>query len=265
MRLADVLEPAIEYAEGGFPLNARVSQTIESMREVFTTQWPSSLDVYFPHGCVPEPGQLFRNRDLAETYRRILRESAGGGRDAEIARASACWYEGFVAETIDAACRAPAEEAGGTRPAGFLTGDDMASWQPTYEAPLTRGYAGVDVWKCGAWTQGPALLQWLALLEGTDVGSLDPEGPDFVHLVTEAGKLAMADRDAWLGDIDAPVEDLLSRDYIDRRRFADRHACKRGISTRRARRTPAGPAATAASGRCRRGGRCRRADVLRRG
>ena len=218
MRLADVLAPAIEYAEGGFPLNARVSQTIASMREVFATRWPASLEVYFPHGRLPEAGQLFRNRDLAATYRRVLRESAGGDRETEIARASACWYEGFVAEAIDAACRAPEPDAAGTRAAGFLTGDDMAAWQPTYETPLTREYAGVDVWKCGAWTQGPALLQWLGLLEGTDVASLDPDGPDFVHLVTEAGKLAMADRDAWLGDVDAPVEDLLSRGYIDRRR-----------------------------------------------
>ncbi|WP_343232602.1 gamma-glutamyltransferase family protein [Microvirga antarctica] len=218
MRLEEVLRPAIEFAGGGFSLNARVAQTMASMEDLFRSEWTSSAEIYLPHGAPPLAGHLFRNRTLAATFERILRESEGGGREVQIERAHHLWYEGFVAEAIERAAAVPVLDSTGRHHTGFLTAADMAAWKPTYEAPVSRHYAGVEVFKCGAWTQGPAFLEWLGLLEGTGVGDLDPLGADFIHLVVETGKLALADRDAWLGDDTSPVDALLSDSYLESRR-----------------------------------------------
>lgn len=103
LRLRDVLAPAIAYARSGYPLVERASATIATVEELFRKHWPTSAAVYLPHGRVPEPGTLFTNATLADTYARILREaeSAGGGRDAEIERARKAWSQGFAAEAID--------------------------------------------------------------------------------------------------------------------------------------------------------------------
>jgi gamma-glutamyltranspeptidase/glutathione hydrolase len=193
--LADVLEPAIGYAESGYPLVPGISRSIADMEQVFRDQWPASAGMYLP---VPKPGTLFRNRDLAATYRRVLTESNG-----EIEAAREAFYSGFVAEAI--------VEAG-----SLLSGDDLASWHASVEQPVTRGYEGWDVYKTGPWGQGPVFLQQLALLEGFELD--DREGPDFVHTVVECAKLAFADREAWYGDGDVPLDDLLSAGYADERR-----------------------------------------------
>ena len=128
------------------------------------------------------------------------------------ARSSApanAWYRGFVAEAIDRFCRREKVlDASGRRHGGLLTGDDMARWEAPVEAPLTFDYHGYTVAKGGPWSQGPVLLQQLALLQGFDLDDLDPLGPDFVHLVVECAKLAFADREAWYGDpdfVDVPM------------------------------------------------------------
>ena len=112
-------------------------------------------------------------------------------------------------------------DASGRHHGGLLTADDMARWQAPVEAPLTYDYRGYTVVKGGPWSQGPVLLQQLALLQGFDLDDLDPTGPDFVHLVTECAKLAYADREAWYGDpdfVDVPTATLLSPAYNDARR-----------------------------------------------
>src|SRR6266542_3977466 len=110
MPLADVLAPAIAYATDGYPLVERASATIATVAELFREHWPTSAAVYLPDGKVPEPGTLFSNRTLADTYRRILREAggAGSGREAQIERARRTWSQGFVAEAIDRFCRTQA-------------------------------------------------------------------------------------------------------------------------------------------------------------
>ena len=202
-RLADVLEFAIGYAEHGYPVVAGIRATIDRASELLAS-WPASRGLYLPP---PEPGTLFRNPALAATYRRIVDESRGGSREDELERARRCFYEGFVAEEIDRFC-----EADG----GLLRGDDLASWDATLEPPVTFDYRGVTVCKTGAWGQGPVALQQLALLDGFDVGGLSEA--ELVHVVTECGKLAFADRDALCGDADVPVDTLLSAAYNDRRR-----------------------------------------------
>jgi gamma-glutamyltranspeptidase/glutathione hydrolase len=222
MPLADILGPAIGYAEDGYPAVTRIGETITVMSEFFRREWPSSAAVYLPQGRPPAPGRLFRNPALAATYRRVLAEAGGGSREGEIERARKIWYEGFVAAAIDRFCRnEEVLDASGGRHRGLLTGDDMARWRAPVEAPLGFDYRGWTVFKGGPWSQGPVLLQTLALLQGFDIASLDPLGPDFVHIVVECLKLALADREAWYGDpdfVDVPIEALLSPAYNDARR-----------------------------------------------
>jgi gamma-glutamyltranspeptidase/glutathione hydrolase len=224
MTLAEILAPALGYASRGYPLVPRISAAIATVRHLFETEWPSSAALYLPGGNVPKPGRLFRNPTLAATYQRLLgeAEAAGADRDEQIAAARRVWSSGFVAEAVDRFCRThEVMDSSGRRHRGILTGDDMARWQATVDTPLTYDYHGYAMCKCGPWTQGPVLLQQLALLDGIDLGAMDPTGPDFVHTVVESAKLAFADREAWYGDpdfVDVPMADLLSRDYAGQRR-----------------------------------------------
>jgi gamma-glutamyltranspeptidase/glutathione hydrolase len=222
--LADVLAPAIAYARHGYPLVPRIAGTIDAVAELFRSEWPSSAATYLPHGRVPTPGQLFANPTLADTFERIVREaeSAGRNRDDVIEAARRVWAQGFVAEAIDRFCRNQrVMDTSGDRHAGLLTGDDLAHWRATKEAPVARDYRGWRVHKNGVWSQGPVFLQQLALLEGFDLDAMDPNGPEFVHTVTEAAKLALADRELFYGDpafVDVPLETLLSDAYAQARR-----------------------------------------------
>ncbi|MBV8089447.1 MAG: gamma-glutamyltransferase, partial [Alphaproteobacteria bacterium] len=222
MPLAEVLEPAVGYAENGYPLARRITETIAAVADLFRREWPSSAAVYLPQGKPPEPGKLFRNPALAATYRRVLAEAGDGPRERQIERARAAWYNGFVAEAIEKFCRhEKVFDASGRRHGGLLTGDDLARWEVPVEAPLSFDYRGYTVMKGGPWSQGPVFLQQLALLQGFDLHGLDPLGPDFVHTVVECAKLAFADREAWYGDpdfVDVPMRTLLSPAYNDARR-----------------------------------------------
>src|SRR5258708_4321704 len=214
--LADVLTPAISYAQNGHPLVERANATIKTVEKLFRQHWPTSAAVYLPNGKVPEIGTLFTNRALSDTYVRVLREaeSAGGDRVAQIERARKTWSQGFVAEAIDRFCRTQEiMDTSGHRHRGVLTADDMARWTPHVEVPLTYDYRGYTVCKTGPWGQGPVTLQQLALLKGFDLDGLDPTGPDFIHLVVECSKLAYADREVFYGDpdfVDVPMATLLS-------------------------------------------------------
>jgi gamma-glutamyltranspeptidase/glutathione hydrolase len=198
--------------------------TIGAVAEMFRTAWPSSAAVYLRDGQPPKAGTLFRNPALAATYKRVLAEAEAGGGDRErrIDRARDAWYRGFVAETIDRFCRSEKVlDSSGRRHTGVLTADDMARWQAPVETPLSYDYRGYTVVKGGPWSQGPVLLQQLALLQGFDLDDTDPTGPDFVHTVTECAKLAYLDREAWYGDpdfVDVPMQTLLSPAYNDARR-----------------------------------------------
>ncbi|MBM3555722.1 MAG: gamma-glutamyltransferase family protein [Alphaproteobacteria bacterium] len=224
LSLEDALAPAIGYAQNGMPAVARIVDTIAGVRELFATEWCTSAAIWLPRGDLPKPGRLLANPTLAGTWQRLIAEAkaGGGNREAVVDGARRAWREGFIAEAIDAFCRDnEILDASGRRHRGVLTGADMAAWQSRIEAPLTVDYRGLTVAKCGVWSQGPAMLQQLRLLEGFDLASLDPTGPDFIHLVTEAAKLAFADRDAWYADpdfVDVPAATLLSRAYAEERR-----------------------------------------------
>src|SRR6476660_2036521 len=224
MTLAEVLSPAISYAEHGHPLVERANATIALVQDLFREYWPTSAAVYLPGGRVPETGTLFTNRTLAATYLRVLKEaeSAGGDRIVQIERARKVWSQGFVAEAIDRFCRTQEiMDVSGERHRGVLSGGDMANWQAHVEAPLTYDYGRYTVCKAGVWSQGPVLLQQLALLRGYDLDGMDPIGPQFIHLQVECAKLAFADREAFYGDPDfvkVPIDTLLSEKYNAERR-----------------------------------------------
>ena len=223
-RLRDVLGYAISYAAGGYPMLPAISWGIASVAELFRDYWPSSAEIYLPGGRVPAPGSRFANPVLAATYQRILdeAEAASQDRDEQIEAARQAYYEGFVAEAI-AAYVASAEvmDVTGQPHRGLLSHADLAGWQPRLEEPLTFDFGGLTVCKTQPWGQGPVFLQQLALLGGFDLSAMGPGTADYVHTVTECGKLAFADREAWYGDpdfADVPVKALLSAGYADERR-----------------------------------------------
>ncbi|MFL5939042.1 MAG: gamma-glutamyltransferase family protein, partial [Gaiellaceae bacterium] len=219
LSLAQVLEPALGYAEGGYPVVPGICRSIAAVEELFRTEWPESGRLYLP---IPEPGSLFRNRDLAATYRRVLDEAGAGGRERQIDAARDVFYRGFVAEAIaEYLAHGEAMDSSGRRHKGLLSGDDLASWQASLEPPVELDYHGWRVSKTGPWGQGPVFLQQLALLDGYDLGSLDRASAEFVHTVVECAKLAFADREAWYGDpdfVDVPLGELLGTRYAEERR-----------------------------------------------
>ena len=222
--LAEALAPAIYYASHGHPLVERASATIASVADHFREHWPTSAAIYMPTGSVPAAGTLFTNPILAETYSRVLREAsrAGGDRVAQIEAARKCWSQGFIAEAIDRFCRSQAVmDTSGEPHYGVLTADDMARWRAHVEPPLGYDYGRYTVYKPGPWSQGPVMLQQLALLKAFNIHGADATSAEFVHLLVECSKLAYADREKFYGDpefTEVPMTTLLSDAYNDERR-----------------------------------------------
>ena len=222
--LAEALAPAIYYASHGHPLVERASATIASVADHFREHWPTSAAIYMPTGSVPAAGTLFTNPILAETYSRVLREAsrAGGDRVAQIEAARKCWSQGFIAEAIDRFCRSQAVmDTSGEPHYGVLTADDMARWRAHVEPPLGYDYGRYTVYKPGPWSQGPVMLQQLALLKAFNIYGADATSAEFVHLLVECSKLAYADREKFYGDpefTEVPMTTLLSDAYNDERR-----------------------------------------------
>jgi gamma-glutamyltranspeptidase/glutathione hydrolase len=219
--LRTVLEPAIGYARNGHPVIARVGDTVNTVRELFTDHWPTSAELWLQDGEAPRANKLFRNPAYADTLERLLlsAEEAGADRVAQLERARTTWREGFIAEAIDRFSRLPHRDSSGEDHAGLITGDDVASYEASWEEPATLDWHGHTVAKTGPWGQGPALLQSLAVLaELGDPASLDLTSAEGVHTITEITKLSYADREAWYGDgVDVPLKTLLSPGYAAER------------------------------------------------
>ncbi|MFK4071472.1 gamma-glutamyltransferase family protein [Streptomyces sp. NPDC029674] len=226
--LADVLEYAIGYAEDGHAPVERVGETVETVRELFESEWPSSAEVYLPGGAPPRPGERFRNPALAATWRRLLAEAEAGAvdgsREARIEAAREVWRSGFIAEALVRQAGRPTMDTSGERHVGTLSAQDLRGWTASYEAPVTYDWNGWTLCKAGGWSQGPAFLQQFALLP-RNVDELPAYGSaEYVHLLVEGCKLAMADREAWYGDAGegpgagVPVGELLSAEYNAMRR-----------------------------------------------
>lgn len=222
MTFAEVAAPAIHYARDGFPVVPQIAASIRSVEKMFRSAWPTSKELYLPNDEVPAPGKLFRNPDLARTLDRLAAagKAAGGDRENQIEAVRKAFYEGFVAEAIDAYVKQPVLDSSGREHAGLLTADDLAEWRASVERPTSVDFYGNTVYKTGPWGQGPVLLQQLAMLQAADVTRLAARSPELVHLVTEVAKLAFADREAFYGDpdrVDVPLEKLLSAEYAAER------------------------------------------------
>jgi len=224
MSIREVLEPAIDIANRGFPLVPNIINTIKSVEELFRSEWISSAEIYLPEGSLPKPGDFFKNKKMAETYIRILNESELKSSDIkeQIQEARRIWSQGFIAEEIENYSKNnEIMDTTETRHRGLLRGNDLANWSATIEKPLSYDYKNFTVCKTGPWGQGPTFLQQLAILKHFDLDSLDELSPDFVHLVVEATKLAFADREAFYGDTNfnkVPIDILLSEKYNSERK-----------------------------------------------
>jgi gamma-glutamyltranspeptidase/glutathione hydrolase len=226
--LAEVLDFAIRYARDGHPVLARVCTTISAVAELFREHWPTSAELWMPEGRIPQEGDLVRNPALARTLQKLVQAGAGLGeafaaepahtREQRIDAARREWSEGFVARAVSESVRTPHRHSSGTDHPGVLTMADMAGFRASYEEAVTFEFRGHTIAKTGPWGQGPALLQTLAILAGFDDERLDPSTELGAHTILEAQKLALADREAYYGDDDVPLEYLLSEEYAASRR-----------------------------------------------
>ena len=220
--LSDVLAYAIGYARDGHPLLAQASATIARVSALFAEHWPSSAALWMPEGRVPAAGTIMRNPAYAAVLESLvsaghgIRDDGPVGREARIDAARREWKTGAVAQAAAAFVATPHRHSDGRDHAGVITALDFAGFEAGYETAVTIEFRGHTIAKAGAWTQGPALLQTLKILDGHP--DIDPSTEAGAHAVLEALKLALADRDAYYGDADVPLEALLSDEYAASRR-----------------------------------------------
>jgi gamma-glutamyltranspeptidase/glutathione hydrolase len=213
MTFEEVVQPALDLVENGRPVDARfhMAMSADAIRA-----YPSTAAVYNPAGQVPQVGDLFVQKDLANTFRRMIEAErrASGDRGAGIKAARDLIYKGAIARAI-----ADFHQ----REDSLLTYEDLADFAVRVEPPEQISYKGYEIYSCGPWCQGPTLLMALKILEGFDLRGMDHHSVDYLHTVIEALKLAFADRHAFFGDPDfvqVPMAGLLSKGYAAARRAA---------------------------------------------
>ena len=218
LSLKDVVAPAIQMADG-YAVEAQLVRSIAREKK-WITQWKYSPAVFLPNaGEPPEPGQVFVQKDLAATWRKLVDAEqqalkAGKSRKQAIYAAYDRFYKGDIAREIVRGVR----EDG-----GLFTMEDLANWKVKIEEPLSTTYKGITVYKLQQWQQGPALLQALNILENADLKSMGYNSPQYIHAVYQSMSLAFADRDFYYGDPAfppvSPMKGLLSKEYA-RQRYA---------------------------------------------
>ncbi|WP_370124943.1 gamma-glutamyltransferase family protein [Arthrobacter sp. MW3 TE3886] len=214
-----VLDFAIGYARDGHPMLGRVGTTIAAVSALFEAHWPTSAELWMPGGRIPVEGELVWNPAYARTLERLVQAGVKAStREAGIDAARREWREGFVARAMVDSVQSPHRHSSGTDHRGVLALDDLAGFEAGYEAAATVEFRGHTIAKTGPWGQGPALLQTLAILSGFEDRFLDPSTEMGAHTILEAQKLALADREAYYGDTDVPLDYLLSEDYCAGRR-----------------------------------------------
>jgi len=225
LSLAEVLTPAIELAEEGFPVYRSLHGSLNSYSKKLIEEWTTTAEVFLPHGEAPKVGEILIQPDLAETFKRIVeveRRNLRSGRRKALEAARDYFYKGEVAKRIvDFIHETVVLDASGMYNKGLLSLEDFASYHTKIVEPVEADYHGYRVYKCGPWTQGPVFLQQLNILEGFNLSSMGHNSPDYIHTVIEAAKLAYADRERCYGDPDfvhVPLEELLSKEYAAERR-----------------------------------------------
>jgi gamma-glutamyltranspeptidase/glutathione hydrolase len=216
LSLKEVLDPALQMADG-YPIEGQLVRGIER-EKARLSGWPYSKAVFLPHdGAAPLPGEVFRQEDLVATLRKLVEAeqkalAAGKSRKQALQAAYERFYTGDVAEEL---------VRGSREQGGLITREDLARWKVKLEEPVRTTYAGLDVYKLTVWTQGPAMLQALNILENSDLGAMGYNSARYVHTLYQAMNLAFSDRDFYYGDPafppEEPVAGLLSKDYARRR------------------------------------------------
>jgi gamma-glutamyltranspeptidase/glutathione hydrolase len=218
LSLEQVLQPAMDLALG-YPIEAQTANAIESNKSKIK-EWPYSKKVFLPHlgekREAPEAGEIFIQQDLYQMLLKLV-EAERAALKAKKSRKEAIYaaydrfYKGDIAKEI----------VRGTREQGGLfTEADLANWKVKIEEPLQVNYRGIDVYKMQEWTQGPALLQSLNILENFDLKSMGYNSTPYIHTVYQAMSLAFADRDFYYGDpafVQSPMKGLLSKEYAKER------------------------------------------------
>ena len=213
MSFEQVLQPAIELAENGFPLGESSAEDIASTKKIL--KYPTTTKVYLSNGKLPKPGDIFRNPDLGHTLQQLVEAEQANkskGRHEALKAARDRFYKGDIAREL-----ASFSEANG----GLFRYQDFAEYTAEVEAPVSIDYRGYRIYKNASASQGPTELIALNLLEGFDLKALGHNSTDFLHTSVEAMKLAMADREKYLGDQDfikIPYDGLLSKEYARERR-----------------------------------------------
>lgn len=219
MSLEQVLAPAMQMAKG-YPIEAQTANMIENNKEKIK-EWPYSKKVFLPHlgeeREAPHAGEVFVQEDLYNTLAKLVEAEKqalkkGKSRKEAIYAAYERFYKGDIAQEI----------VRGTREQGGLfTMEDLAKWKVKIEEPLTVNYKGIDVYKLQEWTQGPALLQSLNILENFDLKAMGYNSGNYINTLYQAMSLAFADRDFYYGDPDfgpkSPMKGLLSKEYAKER------------------------------------------------
>lgn len=215
MGFADVAEHAIEFARNGFHMYPLMADLIARYQDNYA-RFPTNREIYLPGGRAPQPGDLFLQTDLAATLSFMAEEDRAaarrGGRTAGLAAARAAFYTGDIARSI-----VDFHKAEG----GWLREADLSGFSVDVEEPISVRFRDWEVFGCGPWCQGIMLLETLSILDGVELEALGHNSADYLHFVTEAIKLAAADRDAFVGDphhVDVPVGTMLSADFAAARR-----------------------------------------------
>ena len=214
MSFGECAAAAIRFASEGFPMYALMSEMIGMHADDYR-RWPSSAAIYLPDGRPPRPGERFVQRDLGGTLQYMADEekaASAKGRATALQAARDAFYRGDIARTIVAYHRANE---------GLLSAEDLADFRVAIEPPARTRFGELDVYACGAWCQGPALLEMLNILVGVDLQGMGHNSVDYAHTLTETIKLAFADRERYFGDprfVDVPVATLLSGAYAESRR-----------------------------------------------
>jgi gamma-glutamyltranspeptidase/glutathione hydrolase len=219
MSFGEVAAAATRLARDGFPMYPLMAASLKKQEERLRG-WPSTAAVLLPNGHAPAAGEVFRQTDLAASLQYMADEEKaaaarsrnGHGRDAGLEAARDAFYRGDIAKKIVAFMKAEG---------GLLSAEDLAGYHSPVGPAERRRFGDLEVFTCGAWCQGPVLLQTLALLEATDVKALGHNSADYVHHLTEALKLAFADREAYYTDPavgQVPLPTLISSEYAAERR-----------------------------------------------
>ena len=215
MSFSDVAAASIRYARDGFSMHYVMRDYIVAHEDTYS-KWPSNAEIYLPAGRLPNVGENFIQTDLARSIQYMVDEekaAAGKGRDAGLKAARDAFYKGDLAQAI---VKFHAENE------GWVTEEDLAGYTSAIEAPVRMQFRGMDVYTCDAWCQGPVMQQMISLLKGYNLDSFDHNSAEYIHLVSEAMKLSMADRERYYGDprfIDVPLDTLLSETYAEERRL----------------------------------------------